>query len=447
MPLPPSQPSPPTSLTELTSKLLDSVPSSAPAFRPRRTRGVQRTPVHHSTGPRPPTPQILLNPCSGCPRAKAIKVKPIIPKDPVLIVVGLAPGEIEEERGEPFQGPAGQEVRDALTTAGFDLEQVGFANLARCRPDNDDFTTKEWQEAERRCYSYLSRDLAQAPNAPLLLLGTRPLASLTGDSKLLVTAMRGLWVTTTTGRLAYSARHPASILRTRDSTLKLRLAKQWVEDIARFGARLNGKEKPRDIEMTIFKTPQEATQLLRRLAKHTHPWVFDIETYDARETPSRKFVSTDPCHPDFRVRGVSFAWAPNKGAWIELMGVEGQQAEVKKLLDPVFMSSAVKGAFNGGFDEEGLTYSDWVTEIVNRRWDGMLALVALSDGRQSSLRLERAVVDLLGYPQYWNGVDKGRVRDLPLEEVARAAIEDACSTWALCSLADKRLAKAEYIVW
>lgn len=440
MPKSPPPPPPRTTLTSAVNELFADL-STAPPRQPRRGATGLRV-----AGPKAPPSQVLsLNPCLGCPRARAVKVLPIIPPKPKVIVLGLAPGGVEEKLEKPFQGPSGEMIREGLAREGFDVEtDVGFANLARCRPGQDDFESKEWQDAERRCMNYLGRDLAKFPGVPLLLLGTRPLQAMTA-SDMSVTAMRGLWVRTDGGRQAYVARHPSGILRVQEPGVKNAMAREWQRDLHRMAERITGREKPREIDISVFRSPREGEALLRRLARHQHPWIFDIESYDAKETPSRKWVSTDPCHEDFMVRGVAIAWGPTKGAWFELMGSD--RCEARELLDPVFSSSAPKGGFNGGFDEEGLVYNDWVTVVNNRRIDPMLELVALSDGRHASLRLERYVVDLLGYPQYWNGVDKGLIRVMKLEDVARAAVEDACATWALSSVLHKRLEKGQYLEW
>ena len=115
------------------------------------------------------------------------------------------------------------------------------------------------------------------------------------------------------------------------------------------------------------------------------------------------------------------------------------------MLDSVFRSSARKVAFSGHFDEEGLIYPGWVSEIAHRDGDGLLALVALGNGTYDSMRLEKAVVDILRRPQYWNGVDKNGMRDVPLEICGRNAVGDACHTFELVRVLEERLARAEYL--
>jgi len=395
-----------------------------------------------------------VNPCIGCNREHAIKVMPSFVERPLLQVVGMAPGKVEEEQGEPFVGPAGDLLRSALAGAGIDpATQVNYANLGRCRPENDDFESKAWHGAEKRCWSYLSVDLART-KIPLLVLGTRPLMRLMANTKAKVSIHRGLWIKTADGRNAFVARHPSSILRAvgtgssgqvRANDVQDRLEVQFRTDIKRMADRLLKREPPSDIKVTTFETPGAAREFLARLAKRTLPWAFDIEAFDAVEYPSRLGVATDPCHPDFRLRGIAFAWSPVYGAYVEMTSWENFKSQARELLDPVFGSPAIKRAFNGGYDEDGLVYPGWVTRVNNRAEDAMLGLVALGDSRHESLRLEKAAIDVLKKSQSWDGGDKGRMRDLPLKQVATGAVGDACRTFDLCEVLNKRLIAGEYL--
>jgi hypothetical protein len=210
------------------------------------------------------------------------------------------------------------------------------------------------------------------------------------------------------------------------------------------------------MRITTFRSLAEAEPFLRKLAVHLGPWVFDIETYDAEEFPSRKHVAVDPCHPDFRVRGCAFALSKDIGAWVEFVdplacsiGVLGSDADPLGPLAAAFASDAEKGAFNGGFDENGLVYGGWVPVIRNRVRDGMLSMVALGDGThgQHGMRLEAGVVRLLKREAYWGGVDKGLMRDLPIEVVADGAVRDACATYELCDFLDAMATEGRHIEW
>ncbi len=197
------------------------------------------------------------------------------------------------------------------------------------------------------------------------------------------------------------------------------------------------------IRIEIYRSLTEAGPFLRALATRTADWTFDIETYDAAApigVPGRKEVAVDPFHPDFRVRGVAIAFSKDEGYWIELGGrppaqTQRGRAELKRLA-AAFGSDAGKGAYNGSFDENGLVYTGWVPQVRNRTRDAMLSMIALGDGTHERLTLEHAIRVLLHREYHWD-VDKGLMRDLPLEEVARGAVHDACATHELCDLLDE----------
>lgn len=54
-----------------------------------------------------------------------------------LMLVGEAPGEEEDERGEPFVGRSGQLLTKIIEAIGLSREQVYIANVIKCRPPNN----------------------------------------------------------------------------------------------------------------------------------------------------------------------------------------------------------------------------------------------------------------------------------------------------------------------
>jgi DNA polymerase len=54
-----------------------------------------------------------------------------------LMVIGEAPGQDEDEQGEPFVGRAGQLLNSMLRALGHPRETVYIANILKCRPPNN----------------------------------------------------------------------------------------------------------------------------------------------------------------------------------------------------------------------------------------------------------------------------------------------------------------------
>jgi hypothetical protein len=204
----------------------------------------------------------------------------------------------------------------------------------------------------------------------------------------------------------------------------------------------------RPVVVTVYHNLAEAEQFLRHLAT-VEKFTFDIETYDAAQSPSRKEVAVDPHHPDFRVRGCAFALSATEGVWVDFLNDEqnpSRLAEDILSLRAAFASDAEKGAFNGGFDECGLVYPGWIPVVRNRARDGMLAMIALGDGTHERLTLAHAIVVLLRRKVRWDA-DKALMRDLPVEQVADGAVHDACYTHELCDLLDGWADEDRRIQW
>jgi uracil-DNA glycosylase len=54
-----------------------------------------------------------------------------------LMIIGEAPGEDEDRKGEPFVGPSGQLLDAMLKAIGLNREHVFIANVLKCRPPED----------------------------------------------------------------------------------------------------------------------------------------------------------------------------------------------------------------------------------------------------------------------------------------------------------------------
>ena len=71
--------------------------------------------------------------CQGCPlyQNATQTVFGEGPKNARLMIVGEQPGDVEDRQGQPFQGPAGQILNNALNDAGIDREQVYMTNAVK----------------------------------------------------------------------------------------------------------------------------------------------------------------------------------------------------------------------------------------------------------------------------------------------------------------------------
>ena len=120
--------------------------------------------------------------CTRCPVLcdnRSRIVNGVGPVDADLCFVGEAPGEREDEQGEPFVGRSGEVLDDALRDRGLSRGDVRIVNCVRCRPpDNRDPTTAELEN----CREYLEAELDAVDPAVVVALGKVPAEHLLGRS-------------------------------------------------------------------------------------------------------------------------------------------------------------------------------------------------------------------------------------------------------------------------
>lgn len=70
-----------------------------------------------------------------------------------LVIIGEAPGRIENSQGRPFVGEAGQLLRQELLNHDFNMEDILITNVVWCRPPGNETPKQECMEA---CYNFYS---------------------------------------------------------------------------------------------------------------------------------------------------------------------------------------------------------------------------------------------------------------------------------------------------
>ena len=133
------------------------------------------------------------------------------PADADLLFVGEAPGEHEDERGEPFVGRSGDVLDDGLREAGLGRGDVRITNCVRCRPpDNRDPTDAELAN----CRGYLEQEIDRVDPEAVVTLGKVPAEHLL-DRNVAVTSEAGEVREATVGgepRRVLVCVHPAATL-------------------------------------------------------------------------------------------------------------------------------------------------------------------------------------------------------------------------------------------
>jgi uracil-DNA glycosylase family 4 len=117
---------------------------------------------------------IAVTDCTRCEELCASRsriVNGVGPDDADLLFVGEAPGENEDEQGEPFVGRSGDVLDDALRDRGLARRDIRITNCVRCRPpENRDPTTEELAN----CREYLEREIDAVDPEVVVTLGKVP---------------------------------------------------------------------------------------------------------------------------------------------------------------------------------------------------------------------------------------------------------------------------------
>jgi DNA polymerase len=133
-----------------------------------------------------------------------------------LMLVGEQPGDKEDRAGEPFVGPAGRVLDDALARAGIDRSRAYVTNAVKHfkweAKGKARIHKKPNAREQAACRPWLESELAVVQPTVLVCLGATAATSLLGrDFK--VTRHRGEFVESPLAPRVMATVHPSSILR------------------------------------------------------------------------------------------------------------------------------------------------------------------------------------------------------------------------------------------
>jgi len=158
------------------------------------------------------------------------------PADARVMLVGEQPGDVEDEEGRPFVGPAGRLLRELLAEAGLDERRLYLTNAVKHFKFDERGTRRihdkpGWIEI-RACDHWLRIELAAVQPLLLVCLGATATQALLGKEAR-VTRLRGRVIDDDETGLpcpAVVTIHPSAVLRGGDRRAELR--KQLQGDLA-----------------------------------------------------------------------------------------------------------------------------------------------------------------------------------------------------------------------
>ena len=151
--------------------------------------------------------------CERCPLCQWIHNK--VPgqgrHDAPLMLIGEGPGQVEDEEGRAFVGPAGQLLTRMLAAISIPRDQVYICNIVKCRPPHN----RVPEEAEAAaCMAHLRNQVALVRPKVIVLLGSTA-AKHTIGKEIRITRDRGKWFLSK-GVWMMPTYHPSALLRDPD---------------------------------------------------------------------------------------------------------------------------------------------------------------------------------------------------------------------------------------
>ena len=137
------------------------------------------------------------------------------PETARIVLIGEAPGEMEDECGRPFVGRAGQLLNEFLAEANISRENdLYIVNTVKCRPPENRVPTLEEQAA---CRKFLEAQIDIVKPDAIILCGATALKTFVEtDRKTTISKLRGQWLTINVDGVEYRAItifHPSYLLR------------------------------------------------------------------------------------------------------------------------------------------------------------------------------------------------------------------------------------------
>lgn len=164
--------------------------------------------------------EIVKSKCMNCKACALAKTRHNVvfadgnPETASIVLIGEAPGEMEDMSGRPFVGRAGQLLNDFLIEAGISREEdLYIINTVKCRPPENRVPSEEEKTA---CKKFLHAQIDIMNPKAILFCGATALKSFWSDPKVQISKIRGNWMTVNINGKDYKSMaifHPSYLLR------------------------------------------------------------------------------------------------------------------------------------------------------------------------------------------------------------------------------------------
>jgi uracil-DNA glycosylase family protein len=162
-----------------------------------------------------------------------------------VFFVGEQPGNEEDLSGQPFVGPAGRLLNEALADAVIDRKQTYVTNVVKhfkWEPRGKRRIHKKPNSSEiAACRPWLEAEIAMVKPQVIVCLGATAAQALLGP-RFLVSKQRGQFIESTLAPYIMATVHPASILRAPDDETRHKEKQRFIDDLKKV-ARVISKNK------------------------------------------------------------------------------------------------------------------------------------------------------------------------------------------------------------
>jgi DNA polymerase len=154
----------------------------------------------------------MINECSLCQELVRSR-KQIVPgvgnSKAKLMIIGEAPGQEEDTKGEPFVGRSGRLLNATLAKLGVKREDVYITNIVKCRPPNN---RKPFSQEVKRCEKYLHKEIGMITPRVIVTLGLSA-TEVIYEGGLTMGEVNGKPLTLGSGIVVVPVYHPSAVLR------------------------------------------------------------------------------------------------------------------------------------------------------------------------------------------------------------------------------------------
>lgn len=366
--------------------------------------------------------------CKACPMDKVSglvtpKMPPSGTDQPLLYILGEAPGETEDKRGEPFVGDSGKLLRRQFSASTLD-HYTRINNVIRCHPEGN--ATPELAEIEC-CRGYIVKDIEDTKPLIVAGAGNTPLTWATGLGN--VMNWRGKLIATKIGNRTvwyFPFLHPSYVMRKQSKHFKHEIERVFEYDLQYLESLVRGEielptpyvhEGPYDTGIQLV-TGESSTDfnlledMLNKLSQENSTAI-DLETTGLRPYPKDSKILT--CAIGTFESTVAFALDHPDSGWSA-----STLKKVYGLLGDYLLFAGRKIAHNVAFEMEWLAYEygKKVLHVVD--WDDTMSQAHTIDERPGK-RLDDLTRQYFGFfLKDQSRVEAKRgILQFPLKEVLR----------------------------